>query len=292
MSATIHESFTDPPEIEVGELGAWHRLTADNAGIDSGIDVRSIAWRSDGFDDQGWLLTPHGAAAGTRMPLITVVHGGPAAAEQPYYFGPGFERALLDRGAALFLPNPRGSYGQGEAFTQGVVRDLGHADLRDILAGLDEVLRIAPVDPDRLGITGVSYGGFMTLWATTQTHRFRAAVARAGISDWLSYYGENGIGGWLLPYFGASVYDDPAVYARSSPVGFVRQAATPTLLLVGQRDVECPPPQSQEFWHALRELGTPTGFVVYPGQGHDYWDAASIGDAERRANAWFDRYLR
>ena len=118
-----------------------------------------------------------------------------------------------NRGYALFFPNPRGSFGQGEAFTQANVRDFGYGDLRDILAGIDAVKKEAPIDDARLGITGGSYGGFMTMWTVTQSNRFKAGVAGAGIANWLSYYGENGIDEWMLPYFGASVYDDPHVYA-------------------------------------------------------------------------------
>jgi dipeptidyl aminopeptidase/acylaminoacyl peptidase len=291
-TAAIREGFTAAQEIVAGPIGAWRDVTSVNSGVTAPVTVASLDWTSEGHAVQGWLLKPAGIGPNTRLPLITVVHGGPAASYQPYFFGPGLERALLEHGYALFLPNPRGSYGQGEAFTQADVADLGHGDFRDILAGIDAAVRAGGVDPARQGITGVSYGGFMTLWATTQTRRFKAAVARAGISDWLSYYGENGIGGWLLPYFGASVYDDPSVYARSSPIGFVKDAKTPTLLMVGERDIECPPPQSREFWHALRELGTPTGFVIYPGEGHDYWGAATLSDAERRSIAWFDRYVR
>jgi dipeptidyl aminopeptidase/acylaminoacyl peptidase len=95
----------------------------------------------------------------------------------------------------------------------------------------------------------------MTMWAVTQTDRFRAAVAGAGLSDWLSYYGENGIDEWMIPYFGKSVYDDPAVYARSSPINFIKHVHTPTLEVVGENDIECPAPQTLEFWHALNDLG-------------------------------------
>jgi dipeptidyl aminopeptidase/acylaminoacyl peptidase len=213
MTATVHQTFTAPPEIEVGPMAHWHDLTHSNASLTMPLSARSVTWRSGGFNVQGWLLLP--LNAGRKLPLITIVHGGPAAAAIPYFYGAGTDRALLEHGYALFLPNPRGSFGQGEAFTAANVRDLGHGDLRDVLAGIDAVERQAPIDSERLGIMGGSYGGFMTMWAVTQTHRFKAGVAAAGISDWLSYYGENGIDEWMIPYFGASVYDDPKVYARS-----------------------------------------------------------------------------
>ena len=115
-------------------------------------------------------------------------------------------------------------------------KDFGYGDLRDLLAGVDVVTKKLPIDPDRIGLTGWSYGGFMTMFAVTQTHRFRAAVAGAGISNWESYYGENSIDQWMIPFFGASVYDDPAVYAKSSAIGFIKNAKTPMLIFWGLRD--------------------------------------------------------
>ncbi len=288
--AVAHESFTSPPEIAVGAPGQWSDLTAENAGLASALVVQSIRWRSDGYDEQGWLLTPPRPAG--RMPLVTIVHGGPASASRPSYYGPGLVSALIDRGWAVFLPNPRGSYGQGERYTRANIRDFGHGDLRDVMAGIDAAGRAAPIDGDRLGITGGSYGGFMTMWAVTQTHRFKAAVASAGISNWQSYYGENGIDGWMLPYFGASVYDDPAIYAKSSAINYIRNVRTPTFAYVGERDIECPASQTQEFWHAMKAVGAPTAIMIYPGEGHGLREPANVADALARTVAWFDRYLR
>jgi Dipeptidyl aminopeptidases/acylaminoacyl-peptidases len=199
---------------------------------------------------------------------------------------------MLQRGWAVFRPNPRGSFGQGESFARANYRDFGYGDLRDILAGIDAAKLIAPIDEARLGLTGGSYGGFMTMWAVTQTHRFKAAVAAAGISNWQSYYGQNGIDAWMLPFFGASVYEDPAVYARSSPITHIRNVRTPTFAYVGERDIECPAPQTQEFWHALKALGVPTSIMIYPGEGHTLRDPANADDALRRTLAWFEQYLQ
>jgi dipeptidyl aminopeptidase/acylaminoacyl peptidase len=145
---------------------------------------------------------------------------------------------------------------------------------------------------DRIGISGWSYGGYMSMWAVTQTRRFRAAVAGAGLANWQSYYGENQIDQWLIPYFGASVYDDPAVYERSSPITFIKNAKTPTLIVVGDRDAECPAPQSWEFWHALKTLGVDTQLVIYPNEGHGIGDPAHQRDIVRRTLAWFDDRLK
>ena len=290
-SAAIHQSFTRPPEIEIGPVGRWHDLTHVNDGITVPVSARSLTWKSDGFDVQGWLLQPSSHVGDTRQPMITDVHGGPSAASTPHFLTQREGLWLLDAGYDLFLPNPRGSFGQGEAFTQANVRDFGHGDLRDILRGVDAAVAAAPIDPRRLGLTGYSYGGYMTMWAVTQTDRFKAAVAGAGVSDWQSYYGENGIDEWMIPFFGASVYDDPAVYAKSSPINFIKKVHTPTFIYVGDRDLECPMPQSQEFWHALHTLGVPTEFVVYPGQGHGMKNAKDRADAKRRTLAWFARWL-
>ena len=287
--ATVREFYTTPPEIVVGTPGHLIPLTNANAGLEAHLQVRSIKWQNEGFEAQGWLLLPE-HFSGT-VPMVTIVHGGPASAAQPFFYGPGLQQSMLQRGWAVFRPNPRGSFGQGARFTEANVRDFGYGDLRDILAGIDAVERSAPIDDKRLGLTGGSYGGFMTMFAITQTNRFKAAVAAAGISNWQSYYGQNGIDGWMLPYFGASVYEDPAVYARSSAINFIRKAKTPTFAYVGERDIECPAPQTQEFWHAMKTVGVPTAVMIYPGEGHGLRDPANTADALQRSLAWFDKYL-
>jgi dipeptidyl aminopeptidase/acylaminoacyl peptidase len=200
--------------------------------------------------------------------------------------------ALPGAGYFLLMPNPRGSFGQGERFTQANVKDFGYGDFADILTGVDEALKSAPIDPDRLGLTGWSYGGYMTMWGVTQTNRFKAAMAGAGIADWESYYGENKIDQWMIPFFGKSVYDDPHVYAKSSPIAFIKNVKTPTLVLVGDSDGECPTPQSYEFWHALKALGVETTLVVYEHEGHVFAKPEHQRDRMERVVAWFDAHLR
>ena len=200
-----------------------------------------------------------------RYPLVVLVHGGPSSAFTPRWLGSDSLAATLSRqGYFVLMPNPRGSFGQGELFTRANIKDFGHGDLRDILAGVDEVVKTRPWT-DRLGITGWSYGGYMTMWAVTQTRRFRAAVAGAGICNWQSYYGQNGIDQWMIPFFGPrSTTTRPSTpAARRSLHQAVR---TPTLVLVGERDVECPVPQSRSSHHALKTLGVATQMVVYPGK--------------------------
>jgi dipeptidyl aminopeptidase/acylaminoacyl peptidase len=253
----------------------------------------SLSWKSDAFRVQGWLLLPKDYDPAKKYPLVVEVHGGPAAAVQANWTGRGGVSAtgLSALGYFVLLPNPRGSYGQGEAFTQANRKDFGYGDLRDIVKGVDAVEAQYPVDPGRVGITGWSYGGFMTMFAVTQTNRFKAAVSGAGLSNWQSYYGENSIDQWMIPYFGASVYDDPAVYAKSSAINFIKQAKTPTLVVVGDRDGECPAPQSYEFWHALRDQHVPTQLVVYPNEGHGFVDPVHRRDVMDRAVEWFAKYM-
>jgi dipeptidyl aminopeptidase/acylaminoacyl peptidase len=253
----------------------------------------SLSWKSDSFRVQGWLMLPKDYDPAKKYPLIVEVHGGPAAAVVAHWGNDGglSGAAFSALGYFVLQPNPRGSFGQGEAFTQANRKDFGYGDLRDILAGVDAVEAKYPIDPNRVGITGWSYGGFMTMFAVTQTDRFKAAVAGAGISNWQSYYGENSIDQWMIPYFGATVYDDPAVYAKSSAISFIKQAHTPTLVVVGDRDGECPAPQSYEFWHALRDQHVSTQFVVYPNEGHGFVDPAHRRDVMERAVDWFARYM-
>jgi dipeptidyl aminopeptidase/acylaminoacyl peptidase len=291
-SAVIRSGFRNAPEVWTGRIGEWKKITTTNASSrPSWGEARSIRWKSDTFDVQGWLLAPAQVEAGRKYPLIVWIHGGPASASVAKW--PDHRAALLSRrGYFVFMPNPRGSYGQGEAFTRANVKDFGYGDLRDVMSGIDAAAASNPIDTSRLGIWGWSYGGYMTMWTVTQTTRFKAAVAGAGIANWQSYYGENDIDAWMIPYFGASVYDDPAVYARSAPITFIKNVKTPTLILVGERDGECPAPQSFEFWHALKTLGVETQLVVYPDEGHRMAKKEDVRDIARRLVDWFDVHLR
>ena len=290
------QDFTRPPELFAGAPGpGLAAVTHANAGLSPQVTARSVSWKSDGFDVQGWLLGPLQVAPG-KHPLVVDIHGGPSAATTPHYvapYGSGVFATVdwLRKGYFVFYANPRGSYGQGEAFTRANVRDFGGGDLRDILAGVDKVETLAPVDDRRLGVFGHSYGGYMTMWTVTHSHRFHAAISGAGIADWVSYYGENGIDQWMVPFFGGTAYDDPAIYEKLSPIFSIKDATTPTLIYVGERDVECPAPQSFEFWHGLQAVGVPTELMVYAGQGHAIRDPSDLADLRAREVAWFDKYL-
>ena len=290
--ALVRASFAAPPEVWAGSPAALRQISSSNAGARRlyGKAV-SLQWKSDQFTAQGWLVYPLNFDPSRTYPMVTIVHGGPSAAAVPS-FGSRNLNALGSQGYFTFMPNPRGSFGQGEEFTQANVKDFGYGDWHDDLAGVDTALKAAPIDPNRLGLMGWSYGGYIGMWGETQTTRFRAIVAGAGIVNWQSYYGQNKIDQWMIPFFGASVYQDPAVYARSSPITFITHSKTPVLILQGERDEEVPAPQAFEFWHAMTTLGVPTKLIVYADEGHGPQKIANQIDILEQTIAWFDRYLR
>jgi dipeptidyl aminopeptidase/acylaminoacyl peptidase len=286
----IRSSFEKAPEVWAGPLDAMKQITHLNDGMKPAWGkTENIEWTNDGFKVQGWLLYPANYDPAKKYPLLVSVHGGPSSAVTPRWPGVGYGGVPFSAlGYFVFMPNPRGSYGQGEKFTQANIKDFGYGDLRDILAGMDVLEKRFPIDKDREGLTGWSYGGFITMFGVTQTTRFKAAVAGAGISDWKSYYGENSIDQWMVPFFGKTVYDDAAVYAKSSAIEYIKNVKTPTLVVVGDRDGECPAPQSFEFWHALRAEGVKTQLVVYPNEGHGFRDPVHRRDVLERALNWFE----
>ena len=291
--AIIRNSFEHAPEVWAGPMTSLKQITHLNDSLKSlWGKTENVEWTNDGFHVQGWLLYPVIYDPAKKYPLIVNVHGGPSSAVTPRWPAVGYGAVPFSAlGYFVFMPNPRGSYGQGEKFTQANVKDFGYGDLRDILAGMDTLEARLPIDKDRVGLTGWSYGGFMTMFAVTQTNRFHAAVAGAGISNWKSYYGENSIDQWMAPFFGATVYDDPAIYAKSSAIEYIKKVKTPTLVVVGDRDGECPAPQSFEFWHALRAEGVRTELVVYPNEGHSFRDPEHRRDVLERALDWFETQM-
>lgn len=298
FAAVVRSAYNTPPEVWAGPIGQWKQLTNNNSAVAmTWGKAESVEWTNEGFNIQGWLVPPAKVVANKKYPMVVLIHGGPSSmsgTEWPASFGMSraIIAALSTNGYYVLLPNPRGSYGQGEDFTRANVKDFGHGDLRDNLAGVDAAIKRYPIDPNRVGVTGWSYGGFMTMWTVTQTNRFRASVAGAGVANWQSYYGQNLIDQWMIPFFGASVYNDPAVYEKSSPIKFIKNVKTPTLVIVGERDAECPSPQSYEFWHALRTLNVPTQLIVYAGEGHLFLKPEHQADRMDQVLAWFEKYLK
>ena len=299
VSAIVRQSASTPPEVWAGPAGKWKQITHVNENVRATWgESRNVHWVNKDATHgdtrvQGWLMLPSHYDPTKKYPLLVSVHGGPswACTSKWQAGGMGDTTAASLLGWFVLCPNPRGSYGQGEAFTQGNVKDFGGGDYSDIMAGVDAMIQQFPIDTKKIGIRGHSYGGYMTMWAETQTSRFAAAVAGAGLSDWLSYYGLNDIDEWMIPFFGASVYDDPAVYQKSDPIRFVKQVKTPTLILVGDSDGEVPMPQSIEWYHALETMKVPTQMVVYPNEGHVFYKPTDARDYTVRMLNWFERWF-
>jgi dipeptidyl aminopeptidase/acylaminoacyl peptidase len=290
--AYVGNSFDQAPEVHAGQLTTAPppAVTAINKDLaHTWGKAESVEWDHDGFHVQGWLMYPANYDPHKTYPMIVYVHGGPSWATMPNWGGG--PTMLSEFGYFVLMPNPRGSFGEGEKYAQAIRNQMGYGDLDDTLAGVDKVEKMLPIDDARLGMMGWSYGGFMSMFAPTRSQRFKAVVAGAGLSDWKSYYGENQIDGWMIPFFGASVYEDPAAYAKSSAINYIKNARTPALIVVGERDEECPAPQSFEYWHALKTLSVPTTLVVYANQGHHIANHADEEDIMRRTLDWFGKYL-
>ncbi|RIK40145.1 MAG: hypothetical protein DCC58_14305, partial [Chloroflexi bacterium] len=252
--------------------------------------VETLHWTAqDGLVIQGLLIRPVDAPAGQPAPMIVHIHGGPTglwAYEFPGARSMGWAQLLAAEGYAVFMPNYRGSMGFGTRFAELNQRDMGGGDLADILAGVDYCVREGIADPERLGVCGWSYGGYLTPWAITQTTRFKAAVAGAVITNWISYHGVATIPGFDTSIYRADPHDWDGVYGQMSPMAHVKNVRTPTLWLHGQEDPICPVGQAHEMWRALKELGVETQLVIYPREGHGMREREHARDVLERAVAW------
>jgi dipeptidyl aminopeptidase/acylaminoacyl peptidase len=298
MVATIIVGFTKPANIYVGSLddGDWRQITdlfRELADYPTAL-VEHLQWQSpDGTPVEGYLRYPNDYQPGRPFPLVVMPHGGPSSSQVPTYgLGHGaWQHVLTARGVGIFLPNPRGSWGRGHAYQAANVGDLGGGDWQDINAGIDFLIAKGLADPDKLGIFGWSYGGYMTAWAITQTDRFKCAVAGAPITNFESNYGIVSIRGWQTVCMGCSVYAAPVLHRDRSPLTHVNRVKTPTLLIHGERDEDVPPQQSLEFYTALKHFGVPTQCVIYPREPHGFTERAHQIDLIRRVVEWIERYL-
>ncbi len=291
--AVIRSGWNQLPEVWAGNTKKLTQITHLNDVVQKPrLRYDNITWMNEGKPLQGWLLYPQGYDSTKQYPMLVCVHGGPAWISTPAWSAPDFNTTVYPQfGYFVFFPNARGSYGQGEAFTQKNRADWGFGDLRDIVSGVNAVAGKLPVDTARVGLLGWSYGGSMAMMSVTQTKRFAAAVSGAGAGDWLSYYGQNSIDKWMNSYFNVSPYDDPEPYRKVSAMTYIRNVTTPVLLLVGERDGECPPPQSFQYWHALKERNVPTQLVVYADEGHSFYKWDDMIDVCARTLAWFEKWM-
>lgn len=296
--AAIREAVGEPPEIvfkKDANVG-WQKVTKLNAGIMTGFDaypeVRAVKWKGrDGLPLEGFLLLPKDRGPGPN-PMVVDIHGGPTWSAK-HAFNTGYAMTTAAAGYVVFLPNYRGSTGWGQSFSRRNIGDAGGAEFDDILAGVDWCVAEGIADPERLGVTGVSYGGYMTAWTVARSNRFKAAVMISGISNqWSCHYSCNHDYAEFL--FGGPL-KDPKIRDLAidrSPVYRLDKPTTPTLIIHGVGDRCVPLGQAHEFYSALLERGVHAEIVVYPREGHGVHERGHQEDRVRRTTGWFDRYLR
>jgi dipeptidyl aminopeptidase/acylaminoacyl peptidase len=294
--AVVRNSSTSPPEVWVGQVGGTltPRTTFnENLRQRRLSTAEPIQWTSDDVEIHGLLLRPVGYAEGTRYPLVTHVHGGPAWLWSDRWLADWHDWAqlLAQRGFAVLLPNPRGSTGRGSAFTDANVNDLGGGEFRDMMRGVDAVIAMGIADPERLGVGGWSWGGYMTAWTVSQTNRFTCAIMGAGLSNLASDQGQNDVPRMNDDYFDVSPYEEPQAYLQRSAITYVRNATTPTLILHGEKDERVAIPQAWEMYRGLQWAGVKVEMVTYPREGHPIKERAHQIDLLTRVLDWFGRHL-
>lgn len=254
-----------------------------------------LTWKStDGMSIEGLLTFPTQPAPQTRMPLLVVIHGGPAGVFAKSFIGaagPYPLATLASKGYAILRVNPRGSSGYGREFRYANYRDWGGGDYRDIMACVDELIGQGLVDPDRMGVMGWSYGGFMTSWIITQTSRFKAASVGAGVTNLMSFTGTADIPNFVPDYFGGEYWQEFDRWRAHSAMFNVGGATTPTLIQHGEADLRVPVSQGYELYNALRRQGVEVQMVVYPRQAHAITEPKLLLDAMQRNVAWFERLV-
>ncbi|AGT31287.1 peptidase [Geobacillus subterraneus] len=281
------------------ESGAKTRLTTVNEALENEValaDAEPFTYQStDGSDIQGWVMKPPGLGGGEKAPLIVEIHGGP---HTMYGFTFFHEFQLLaSSGYAVLFTNPRGSHGYGQPFVNAVRGDYGGMDYEDIMAGVDAAIKqFAFIDETRLGVTGGSYGGFMTNWIVGHTDRFRAAVTQRSISNWLSFAGVSDIGYFFTKWeVGCDVWEDAERLWHHSPLKYVQHVRTPLLILHSEHDYRCPIEQAEQLFIALKQLGRETKLVRFPDANHDLSRTGNPAlrlERLRQIVGWFDHYLK
>ncbi|MBI2907358.1 MAG: S9 family peptidase [Chloroflexi bacterium] len=295
----VMENVASPMEVYVSSVDAFDPVKASN--VNGPLTrlpiprVETVRWRSsDGAEIEGLLTYPLDYQAGDRYPLLVNPHGGPALnwkrsfhGSINYYPVPIFAA----RGYAVLQPNIRGSNGYGAAFRKANIKDWGGMDFQDLMSGVDSLIAQGTADPDRLGIMGWSYGGYMTAWAITQSDRFKAASVGAGPTNLMSMAGTSD---WTLalPYYlGGRFWDGLDLYLSRSPIAHVKNVTAPTLIQHGVNDPRVPFGQAQEFYSALKAMGRPVKMVAYPRFGHGEIEPRLIMDVMQRNLEWFEKWI-
>ncbi len=297
--AYLSTSVTKPTELFVASADGKgeRKLTAFNDKLNSEVawsDAERMTFKSIGdVEIEGWLMKPYGYVAGTRYPLVLYVHGGPHSQYGEQWFDE--TQNLAAAGFMVLYTNPRGSSGYGADFTYSTRGRWMAEDYEDIMKAVDIAAMRADVDSTRMGITGGSYGGVMTAWVTTKTHRFKAAQADRMISNWWSWYGTSDAQGLTEFEFYGRPWDNPAMYDSLSPIRFVRNVKTPTFILQSEEDHRTPMTDAEQWFVALKKQGTPVEFVRYPRSTHDLSRSGEpwlLVDRLGRLRDWFGHWLK
>ncbi|HTB96858.1 MAG TPA: S9 family peptidase [Terracidiphilus sp.] len=293
----LGEDPASPAEIYALANGIAHSLTMTNPQVANWKlgTQREISWQNpaDHHVVYGVVALPPDYQAGKKYKTIVHIHGGPEEAWVVGFNGNWYNYAtmLASHGYVVLLPDPRGSDGQGPAFTESNYQDWGGSDFADIMAGVDYLISQGIADPNRMAIGGWSYGGFMTSWAVTHTDRFKAAMVGAAVTDLYSMATTTDISpSFLQGYLGPLAFN-PGVYERLSPVRYLSQCHTPVLVLHGEADPRVPPSQGQEFYHGLRFMNKEATMVTYPREPHIFTEREHQIDSLKRILDWYDAHL-
>jgi dipeptidyl aminopeptidase/acylaminoacyl peptidase len=293
------QSWDKPSEAYVTSVTQWSPLQVSKINSDSPKHplgkTEVIHWKaSDGLEIEGLLTYPVGYEKGKRYPLLLVIHGGPTGVFVQSFIGNRSQyplAAFAAQGWAILRCNIRGSAGYGKKFRYANYKDWGGMDYKDLMTGVDQVIASGVADPDRLGVMGWSYGGFMTSWVITQTKRFKAASIGAPVTNLMSFNGTTDIHSFVPDYFGVEFWNNLQIYEKHSAMFNIKGATTPSLILQGEQDTRVPIGQGYELHNALKRQGTTVKMVVYPRQPHGLQEPRLILDAGRRVIEWFKQYL-
>ncbi len=296
----VMQTADRPPEAFVIKSGTTmpvqiSRVNEDIAKMPVG-KTEVIKWKSkDGREIEGLLTYPNDYKAGTKVPFILNIHGGPAGVfNQSYIGGRGVYplATFASRGYAILRANPRGSSGYGTEFRRANMKDWGGMDYQDLMTGVDKVIEMGVADPNKMGVMGWSYGGYMTSWIITQTKRFKAASAGAPVTNLMSFNGTADIPAFVPDYFGGQSWEIPEVYAKHSAMFNIKGASTPTLIQQGDADVRVPISQGYELYNALKQQGVPVRMIVLPRQPHGPTEPKMQLAAMQSNLDWFEKYLK
>ena len=293
------QSWNRPAEAFVTSAERWSPVQVSQINADSPQHplgkTEVIRWKApDGMEIEGLLTYPVGYEKGRRCPLLLIIHGGPTGVFVQSYIANRSQypiAAFSVQGWAVLRCNIRGSSGYGRKFRYANYKDWGGMDYQDLMAGVDQVIRLGIADPERLGVMGWSYGGYMTSWVITQTKRFKAASIGAPVTNLMSFTGTTDIPGFIPDYLGAEFWNNLQAYVKHSAMFNVKGATTPALIQQGEQDVRVPIGQGYELYNALKRQGTMVKMVVYPRQPHGLREPRLVLDAGRRNIEWFKQYL-